>query len=88
MHHKGGIEMKSTNLHLTFPIITIMLLLASAAHGQDLNATLNGTYAVNTNWGCTDFNPDFAGTNGTVQVTSSGLISYYGNGTAAEMGRY
>jgi hypothetical protein len=68
----------------TFFSLAVFLLFASPAQAQ----SLFGTYAEHTNWGCTNFEPGFAGVNGTTQFTTAGEISYYGDGTAEGVGRF
>ncbi len=82
--------MKTLCEHLKqfFLLICFFALTATAVEAQDLNATLIGTYATHTNWGCTHFDPnDPSGApNGNAQLTTAGEISYFGDGTAEEVG--
>lgn len=68
-----------------FFIFSFFIATTTMVSAQDLNATLSGTYAVTTEWGCIVIN---AGTPvGTNKINTSGEISYYGDGTAEEVGR-
>lgn len=62
-----------------------------AVHAQEnLNEILKGTYADQTNWGCTFFHQDpYQGPiqQATSQLTTAGEISYDGNGNAKGVGR-
>lgn len=82
-------KMLSEHLKQFFLLTCFFAFTVTTVQAQDLNAALNGTYAVHTNWGCTHFDPNVStDPDGNVQLTTAGEISYFGDGTAEEMGRF